>query len=96
MTVFLPAIMGKGRAWREIQNLYMRFVILKVRSYSGVSNSCRPMFISGKVCLLASIKVKRQILPEINVGLQLLDTPEYVLLRYSMFALIMGMTNLAQ
>ena len=22
----LPAIMGKRRAWREIQNLYMRFV----------------------------------------------------------------------
>ena len=35
------------------------------------------MFISGKVCLFASIKVKRQTLPEINVGLQLLDTPEY-------------------
>ena len=36
MTLFRPAIMGKGRAWREIQNLYMRFVILKVkiRSYA--------------------------------------------------------------
>ena len=28
----LPAILGKQRAWREIQNLYMRFVILKVRN----------------------------------------------------------------
>ena len=27
----LPAILGKRRAWREIQNLYMRFVILKIR-----------------------------------------------------------------
>ena len=26
------AILGKRRAWREIQNLYMRFVILKVRN----------------------------------------------------------------
>ena len=28
----LPAILGERRAWREIQNLYMRFVILKVRN----------------------------------------------------------------
>ena len=27
-----PVILGKRRAWREIQNLYMRFVILKVRN----------------------------------------------------------------
>ena len=28
----LPAILDEQRAWREIQNLYMRFVILKVRN----------------------------------------------------------------
>ena len=28
----LPAILGKRRAWREVQNLYMRFVVLKVRN----------------------------------------------------------------
>ena len=37
------------------------------------------MFISGKVCLLTLIEARRQMLQEINVDLQLLDTPEYVI-----------------
>ena len=28
----LPAVLGQRRAWREIQNLYVRFVIQKVRN----------------------------------------------------------------
>ena len=46
MTVFLPAIMGKGRAWREIQNLYMRFVILKVRNPLLCTVSRGPLYVT--------------------------------------------------
>ena len=35
-------------------------------------------FISGKVCLLGSIKVRRQALPEINVLARLFGTLEYL------------------
>ena len=56
----LPAILGERRAWREIQNLYMRFVDPK----SEVSS---PMY-----CFEGST------------------------LRYSAFAWILGLTNLAQ
>ena len=30
--LIVPAILSKRRAWREIQNLYMRFVILKLKN----------------------------------------------------------------
>ena len=43
---------------------------LLTNHYSGVSNSCRPTFISCNICLLASIKVNRQTLLEINIGLR--------------------------
>ena len=56
----LPAILGECRAWREIQNLYMRFVDPK-------SEVSAPMY-----CLEGST------------------------LRYSAFAWILGLTNLAQ
>ena len=37
------------------------------------------MFISGKVCLLSYIDVKRQTLPEINVHAHLFGTLEYIM-----------------
>ena len=68
---------GKFNQKMEYLTKYSRYdQKLLTNHYSGVSNSCRPKFISDKVCLLASIKVTSQTLPEINVGLQLLDTPE--------------------
>ena len=42
-------------------------VDLLLIEYSSVLNRQPFTFISGKVCLLASIRVKRQTLPEINV-----------------------------
>ena len=46
--------------------------------YSNVPNKRACTFISGKVCLLGSIKVKRQTLPEINMHAHLFGTLEYV------------------
>ena len=50
--------------------------------YSSVPNRRACMFISGKVCLLSSIDVKRQTLPEINVHARLFGTLEYLRFRY--------------
>ena len=44
----------------------------------GYSNKCACTFISGKVCLLSSIKVRRQSLSKINVHARLFGTLEYV------------------
>ena len=41
----LPAILGKQRGWCEIQNLYMRFVILKVRNPLLCTVSRGPLYI---------------------------------------------------
>ena len=46
--------------------------------YSILPNRHVYTFISGKVCPLASIKVKRQTLPEINIHVLLFGTLEYV------------------
>ena len=46
-------------------------------AYSRVKNRRPCTFISGKVCLLASIKVKRQTLQERNVQSRLFRTLEY-------------------
>ena len=40
---------------------------MDVEQYSNVPNKRAYTFISGKLCLLGSIKVKRPTLPEINV-----------------------------
>ena len=45
--------------------------------YSNVPNKRACTFISGKVCLLGSIKVRGQNLPEINVHARLFGTLEY-------------------
>ena len=45
--------------------------------YSRVPNRSPCAFISGKVCLLGSIKVRRQTLPEINAQGLLFGTLEY-------------------
>ena len=42
----------------------------------GYSNKRTCTFISGKVCFLGSIKVRRQTLPEINVYARLFGTLE--------------------
>ena len=47
-----------------------------VSTYSNVPNKRACTFISGKVCLLGSIKVKRQTLPEINMYARLFGTLE--------------------
>ena len=44
--------------------------------YSNVPNKPAYTFISGKVCLLGSIKVRGQTLPEINVHARLFGTLE--------------------
>ena len=44
----LPAILGKRRAWREIQNLYMRFVILKVRNPLLCTVSRGPLYVIAR------------------------------------------------
>ena len=41
----LPTILGELRAWREIQNLYMRFVILKVRNPLQCTVSRGPLYV---------------------------------------------------
>ena len=41
----LPAILGEWRAWREIQNLYTRFVILKVRNPLLFTVSRGPLYV---------------------------------------------------
>ena len=46
--------------------------------YSNVPNKRAYTFISGKVCLLGSIKVRRQTLPEINVHVRLFGILEHV------------------
>ena len=46
--------------------------------YSSVPNRRPCTFISGKGCLLASMKVKRQTLPDINVQDRLFGTLEYL------------------
>ena len=43
-----------------------------------VPNKGAYTFISGKVCLLGSIKVKRQTLPEKNVYARIFGTFEYI------------------
>ena len=45
--------------------------------YSRVPNRSPCAFISGKVCILGSIKVRRQTLPEINAHGLLFGTLEY-------------------
>ena len=45
-------------------------------AYSNVPNKRACTFISGKVCLLGSIKVRRQTLPDINVHARLFGTLE--------------------
>ena len=47
--------------------------------YSNMPNKRACMFISGKVCLLGSIEVRGQTLPEINVHARLFGTLEYIL-----------------
>ena len=37
--------LGERRAWREIQNLYMRFVILKVRNPLLCTLSKEPLYV---------------------------------------------------
>ena len=51
--------------------------ILKL-PYSILPNRRVYTFISGQVCLLGSIKVKRQTLPEINVYTRLFGSIEYM------------------
>ena len=46
-------------------------------TYSNVPNKRASTFITGNVCLLGSIKVRRQTLPEINVRACLFGTLEY-------------------
>ena len=41
--------MGKRRVWREIQNLYMRFVILKVRNPLLCTVSRGPLFVTERL-----------------------------------------------
>ena len=45
----LPAILGEWRAWREIQNLYMRFVILKVRNPLLCTVSRGPLYVIARL-----------------------------------------------
>ena len=45
--------------------------------YSNMQNERACTFISGKVCILGSIKVRIQTLPEINVHARLFGTLEY-------------------
>ena len=45
--------------------------------YSNMQNERPCTFISGKVCILGSIKVRIQTLPEINVHARLFGTLEY-------------------
>ena len=54
--------------------------------YSSVPNRRACMFISGKVCLLSSIDVKRQTLPEINVHARQFGTLEYICLDFFDFS----------
>ena len=49
-------------------------------TYSILPNRRVYTFISGKLCLLASIKVKRQTLPEINVYTRLFERIEYTMI----------------
>ena len=55
-----------------------RYLATAFKYYSILPNRHVYTFISGKVCLLASIKVKRQTLPEINIQGQLFWTLEYL------------------
>ena len=45
----LPAILGKRRAWREIQNLYMRFVILKERNPLLCTVLRQPLYVIARL-----------------------------------------------
>ena len=66
-----------GDIERSIQNnLLLLGYSQYITDYSNVPNKHAYMFISGKVCLLGSIKVKRQTLPEIKVYTCLFSTLE--------------------
>ena len=66
-TLVIPAILGKRRVWREIQNLYMRFVILKVRNAllfalpKDCSTSLRSRNSSNLLLFLLHNKVKQSL-----------------------------------
>ena len=56
-----------------------KLVILpNLSQYSSVRNRHACTFISGKICLLSSIDVRRQTLPEKNVHARLFGTLEYL------------------
>ena len=54
------------------------FKNVTICNYSILPNRRVYMFISGQVCLLGSIKVKRQTWPEINVYTRLFGSIEYI------------------
>ena len=62
-----------GKILNEKLVTYKKCVIEK-KTYSNEPNKRACMFFFGKVCLLGSIKVRRQTLPEINMHACLFGT----------------------
>ena len=58
----------------------MRKLTICIDNASNMQNERACTFISGKVCILGSIKVRIQTLPEINVHAHLFGTLEYVMI----------------